>query len=221
MAPPAVQVAASQAAGGALSQKVISADPNGLEMCGDFRRGKCSRETCRYSHEGGGVGNEECADFRRGNCFRDSCRYMHGGSSGGVGSNARTVKDPDGREVCGDFRRGNCSQDGCRYSHDVRALMRGARSRTPRPRPPSTAPTELDRLRAQIRALQDQQGQLHEEQAPAEPIGGRPVQAGPRLSQFVHMACVPRGTLPPGGAAGLGGPSAGLPPWRRGAPTPP
>jgi len=66
----------------------------GVEMCGDFKRGLCTRaDRCKYSHgdvavlassaaaPGGGVGLriEMCGDFRRGKCERgDKCKYSHG-----------------------------------------------------------------------------------------------------------------------------------------------
>jgi len=71
--------------------------PGFKEMCGDFRRGECSRgDRCRYSHEGpGGVstradGREMCGDFKRGMCSRgDTCRYSHD-IGGGLGGRARS-----------------------------------------------------------------------------------------------------------------------------------
>lgn len=70
--------------------------PGFKEMCGDFRRGECSRgDRCRYSHDGpGGVstrvdGREICGDFKRGTCNRgDTCRYSH--DIGGSGARARS-----------------------------------------------------------------------------------------------------------------------------------
>jgi hypothetical protein len=50
------------------------------EECGDFKRGKCDRETCRFVHninDNAVRGAAVCGDFKRGKCFREACKYLH------------------------------------------------------------------------------------------------------------------------------------------------
>merc|ERR1740129_893548 len=77
---------------------------DGREICGDFKRGMCTRgDTCKYSHnvaggtsatgavqqqQPGGFGREECADYKRGLCNRGAtCRYVHVEGFAGGGFN--------------------------------------------------------------------------------------------------------------------------------------
>jgi len=81
------------------------------------------------SRDGGGD-KEMCGDFKRGDCSRgDRCRFSHGdGKSGGGGGGSRLddrgkYGNSDwgrdkGQEMCGDFKRGDCTRgDRCRFSH--------------------------------------------------------------------------------------------------------
>jgi len=115
-------------------------------MCGDFKRGDCSRgDRCRFSHGGGGGGRsgggggggggsklddrgkwgkswgnekEMCGDFKRGDCSRgDRCRFSHG-DDGGDSKRAKTDGKYD-KKICGDFARGDCTRgDRCKFSHE-------------------------------------------------------------------------------------------------------
>lgn len=109
---------------------------DGREICGDFKRGMCTRgDTCKYSHnvaggtsatgavqqqQPGGFGREECADYKRGLCNRGAtCRYVHVEGFAGGGFNI-------GKEECGDFKRGVCFRgERCRYSHDIPGMTGG------------------------------------------------------------------------------------------------
>mmetsp|Transcript_97878 Transcript_97878/g.276885 ORF Transcript_97878/g.276885 Transcript_97878/m.276885 type:complete len:211 (+) Transcript_97878:86-718(+) len=84
---------------------------------------------------------ELCGDFRRGTCSRgDSCRYAHSGSAGGDSRGGGG--GGGGREICGDFKRGICNRgDSCRYSHaDDRGRSRSRSRGDPRGHPGYGAP---------------------------------------------------------------------------------
>ena len=70
--------------------------------CRDFQRGNCTRDNCRFSHDGAGGGGG----------------YGGGGSYGGGGGfgGDRGGGRPQG--VCYDWRKGRCSRPTCRFSHD-------------------------------------------------------------------------------------------------------
>ncbi|KAK7486313.1 hypothetical protein BaRGS_00022483 [Batillaria attramentaria] len=60
--------------------------PDRLEVCREFQRGTCSRQTsdCRYAHPTENVTVDSsdnhvtvCMDFIKNKCTRDSCRYFH------------------------------------------------------------------------------------------------------------------------------------------------
>lgn len=54
-----------------------------IEVCREFKRGKCNRDECRFAHpaENVKVGYDNtityCMDFVNGRCSRDACRYFH------------------------------------------------------------------------------------------------------------------------------------------------
>ena len=70
--------------------------------CRDFQRGNCTRDNCRFSHDGAGGGGG----------------YGGGGSYGGGGGfgGDRGGGRPQG--VCYDWQKGRCSRPTCRFSHD-------------------------------------------------------------------------------------------------------
>mmetsp|Transcript_4084 Transcript_4084/g.4713 ORF Transcript_4084/g.4713 Transcript_4084/m.4713 type:complete len:271 (+) Transcript_4084:27-839(+) len=72
------------------------------ELCRDFEKGLCERDSCKFSH------GETCADNAMGRCTRgDSCKYSH----------HNTKKRGREQEECGDFKRGVCSREKCKYAH--------------------------------------------------------------------------------------------------------
>ncbi|EFJ29436.1 hypothetical protein SELMODRAFT_440790 [Selaginella moellendorffii] len=54
-----------------------------IEVCRDFVRGRCKRESdeCRFAHHVPAAGDGDyaivCQDFMRGRCERETCRYFH------------------------------------------------------------------------------------------------------------------------------------------------
>ncbi|KAK3262100.1 hypothetical protein CYMTET_29026 [Cymbomonas tetramitiformis] len=51
-----------------------------VKLCGDFKKGSCTRDRCIYAHnvnENAAPDAQVCGDFRRGNCTRASCKYIH------------------------------------------------------------------------------------------------------------------------------------------------
>lgn len=49
-------------------------------VCGDFNRGKCDRESCRFVHNTNPNAARDsalCGDFRLGRCTRELCRFVH------------------------------------------------------------------------------------------------------------------------------------------------
>lgn len=81
------------------------------EMCGDFKRGNCSRgDRCRFSHGDSGGGGSRGDD--RGGYGKSSW------GGGGDSKRGRTEGKYD-KKPCGDFQKGNCSRgDRCRFSHE-------------------------------------------------------------------------------------------------------
>eukprot|EP00927_Polykrikos_kofoidii_P069611 TRINITY_DN65158_c0_g1_i1.p2 TRINITY_DN65158_c0_g1~~TRINITY_DN65158_c0_g1_i1.p2 ORF type:complete len:148 (+),score=19.88 TRINITY_DN65158_c0_g1_i1:82-525(+) len=79
-------------------------DPDGREMCGDFKRGNCFRDSCRFSH--GGASKERSngrgggdRDRDRGGYDRDRDRgYSRGGCDRDRGYDRGSDRDRDRRD---------------------------------------------------------------------------------------------------------------------------
>ncbi|KAJ1271091.1 hypothetical protein BS78_06G102800 [Paspalum vaginatum] len=55
---------------------------NRVEVCRDFLKNMCNRESCRFAHPGThaaatAANVEVCRDFKRGECNRPACRFFH------------------------------------------------------------------------------------------------------------------------------------------------
>ena len=76
------------------------------KICNDFKRGRCNRPNCKFSHDISKL--QFCGDFQKGRCNRDKCRYAH-------------VQEPSKQkvdEVCGEFQVGKCKRgDKCKFKH--------------------------------------------------------------------------------------------------------
>ena len=104
-----------------LHEKILSAmkdlkssQSTSKEPCRNFRKGRCQRRNCRFSHdtkaETGRTVDAACWDFRRGECKRLNCRFTHEKGARGKPSDA-----PRGRNnKCPYFNR----VEGCRYGAD-------------------------------------------------------------------------------------------------------
>eukprot|EP00451_Oxyrrhis_marina_P021124 CAMPEP_0204338526 /NCGR_PEP_ID=MMETSP0469-20131031/21123_1 /ASSEMBLY_ACC=CAM_ASM_000384 /TAXON_ID=2969 /ORGANISM="Oxyrrhis marina" /LENGTH=116 /DNA_ID=CAMNT_0051322715 /DNA_START=21 /DNA_END=367 /DNA_ORIENTATION=- len=105
----AVQAEERAAAAVEAQKQASKLDSSGLEFCGDFQAGRCSRgDRCRFSHampqqqsgpqhrgpvpgpippaypQGGGYDDTPvCNDFRAGRCNRDRCKFAHTMGDGG------------------------------------------------------------------------------------------------------------------------------------------
>ena len=76
------------------------------ELCGDFQKGRCVRENCRYAHVRPPAKqmdfSEPCADFQKGKCNRSNCRFQH------------IRKDDDkSKELCHDYQIGEWTLPPC------------------------------------------------------------------------------------------------------------
>ena len=76
--------------------------------CRDFQRGNCTRDNCRFTHEGGGGGG--------GGGYGGGGGGGYGGDRGGGGGDNRGA--PISAGVCYDWQKGRCSRQTCRFSHD-------------------------------------------------------------------------------------------------------
>ena len=105
------------------------------DVCNDFKRGKCNRSNCRFSHDISKL--QLCGDYQKGKCNRDKCRYAHvkeppkpklddvcgdfqvGKCKRGAKCRFKHIgKDEDPtKDVCKDFQNGKCSRDRCRFRH--------------------------------------------------------------------------------------------------------
>merc|ERR1719436_985630 len=84
-------------------------DISRLQLCGDFQKGRCIRDNCRYAHVKEPPKPrllDACADYQNGNCNRSNCRFQH------------IEKDEDPKkDICKDFQNGRCSREKCRFRH--------------------------------------------------------------------------------------------------------
>lgn len=67
----------------------MNGTPTAENVCGDWRRGQCTRSHCKFRHSeipaplsmGSSAGNpqatETCGDWRLGRCVRPACKYRH------------------------------------------------------------------------------------------------------------------------------------------------
>lgn len=97
---------------------IFSHDPNVKpSRCGDFFKGSCTRNPCRFSHDADApeapkrTGND-CFAFAKGACTQgNDCKFAHPGVHTGK---AREKSD----EECGQWKRGTCTHgDSCRFQH--------------------------------------------------------------------------------------------------------
>ena len=78
-----------------------------VDICNDFKRGRCNRPNCRYSHDTSKL--SICGDFLKGRCNRDRCKFAH------VKEEPKQINKDD---ICGDFQRGHCRRgQSCRFKH--------------------------------------------------------------------------------------------------------
>ena len=88
------------------------------ELCGDFQKGRCVRENCRYAHVRPPAKqmdfSEPCADFQKGKCNRSNCRFQH------------IRKDDDkSKQLCHDYQSGELSfMTSSWICYDFRELLR-------------------------------------------------------------------------------------------------
>jgi len=86
----------------------------GEDICKDFRRNACFRDSCKFKHVESKSGEEDdeydvCKDFKRNVCFRgNTCRFKHPGED----KNTKMKLT-----FCGNFQRGRCNLDHCQYVH--------------------------------------------------------------------------------------------------------
>lgn len=92
--------------------------PGPPTKCGDFARGECTRDPCRFSHDPDAPDaprSNLCYAFQRGECENgDDCIFAHPGVHDGKPREPREKSD----EPCHQFEEGTCERgDNCRFTH--------------------------------------------------------------------------------------------------------
>lgn len=119
----------------------MSAGRGSVDMCADFRMGKCNRgANCKFSHGDDRLRNMPsepmvpmhavmgprpvCGDWKAGKCMRGKdCRFAHEMPECADYKRGTCTRGADCRYVheriveCADFKRGRCNRENCKYEH--------------------------------------------------------------------------------------------------------